>query len=136
MIVGEDQRAQISARRFWNRTGIVVEPSATHRLTAEGRWWDWLIACDAGGYALAMLRWAEAKRRVPDARWFALCGAIEGPTERRFVIGRHAARWRPPEAGELMCFANDLPSMYFNNWGCVDLSVIRTSQPARTARRR
>src|SRR6266481_5902419 len=44
----------------------------------------------------------------------------------RSVIGKG---WRgaPPADGELICFANDSPKMYWNNWGRIRFSITRTA---------
>jgi hypothetical protein len=56
-----------------------------------------------------------------DRPWFALCGAIPASGAGPFLIGA-GARLRLP-AGRLLCFANDVPGFYWNNFGAVILTV-------------
>ena len=56
-----------------------------------------------------------------DRPWFALCGAIPASGAGPFLIGA-GARLRLP-AGRLLCFANDVPGFYWNNFGAVSLTV-------------
>jgi len=55
--------------------------------------------------------------------WFAASAYISDQTQ-SFVIGKD---WRgaPPAERELMCFANDSPKMYWNNWGRIRFSITR-----------
>lgn len=41
-----------------------------------------------------------------------------------FLIGS-AAAITPTRAGELRCYANDVPLMYWNNTGSVTLTIVR-----------
>ncbi len=67
----------------------------------------------------------EAKRRVPELRWFCLIGCVAyGGAP--FPIGT-GTEWpvREGESGTLRGYANDLPSAYWNNWGSIRLTVKR-----------
>ncbi len=121
---------EVLARARWNRTGVDVEEGATYQLTADGVWCDRRIRCGPDGYGSPtwLFRSVERWRRHPAAAWFALVGSVDGARRTRFVIGRGIA-WTAPVAGELHCFANDLPGMRFNNSGQVRLTVTR-SDPA------
>ena len=136
----------VSAREPWNATGLLLEAGRAYDFTAEGSWRDASIVCDAAGYrsdggdprplsprALSplqafILQRFEGYRRMP-APWFALIGAIDEDIASAFVIGRAAARVKMPKTGMLTCFANDVPFMYWNNRGCLALTVA-PSDPA------
>jgi hypothetical protein len=76
-------------------------------------------------YSLAQ-RLAAPLRRVPNARWFVLIGAVRGAERSPFVIGRETETVIPAE-GTLKCFANDVPGFYWNNCGVICLSIERLS---------
>ncbi|MGC2855507.1 hypothetical protein ACM64Y_08530 [Novispirillum sp. DQ9] len=121
--VGEEASHPISSRIFWVHTRILLRPGQRYVMTAEGQWVDWFVPSTAAGSDLTLKR---DKWRVPSARLFSLIGAIGERPDTAFVIGE---RWdgSVPEEGELCCFANDLPRMYWNNWGSVTLRVRRTA---------
>ena len=64
------------------------------------------------------------RKRIPTENWFALIGAIDCKSNTAFLIGKKR-EIRVKTAGELTCFANDMSSMYWNNWGHVELIVKR-----------
>lgn len=90
--------------------------------SAEGRWIDWFIGCGPDGYRNFIADMVSVHPRAPDARWFCLMGSYEGEGEAPFPIGRGCTR-RFTRAGRIMVFANDLPSMYWNNRGKVLLTM-------------
>jgi hypothetical protein len=94
------------------------------RFNATGHWTDLRYRCEADGYPSMswLFRRLEWARRVPDAQWFALIGAMDFDRADRFVIGKQAS-YQPVSDGELLCFANDLWATYFNNHGAVELQV-------------
>jgi hypothetical protein len=127
----ERRLARIDARQRWVRTGIVLQAGRTYRLTAQGEWRDKDKRCGPDGYPsceypkrltawlLGMMEWT---RRVPDANWLALIGALDSHRSMKFVIGSGTAI-SPQRDGELLCFANDCVLTYGNNSGSVDLEV-------------
>ncbi len=114
----------IHACRFWSDTGIELEAGRKYGLRAEGHWWDAFIRCSAAGYRNTLFRALENHRRVPGSDWFALIGSIDRDPAATFEIGTELLL-TAPRTGRLWCFANDLPGMYWNNWGAVEL----TSRP-------
>jgi hypothetical protein len=131
--VGETLVVTIRARDLWNATGVQVEPRDRYRLAASGGWTDFFIRTDADGYATdeapapvrGFLRRFEPLRRAPDARWFALMGCVsESGAPFRIGTGTTWAN-RSAERGPLLCFANDVPSAYWNNLGAVRLTIER-----------
>jgi hypothetical protein len=73
---------------------------------------------------LMYMRLFERYRRMPKANWFALIGAVDCKSSTAFVIGE-AIDLTVRIGGELTCFANEIPRMYWNNWGYVELLVKR-----------
>ena len=121
---GETVTCVISARRYRNTTGVILEVGRTYRITAHGRWKDWNRLCDAYGYTSdkRLLKIAEQWRREPRARWFALVGRIREHPSHQFVLGRDVTV-SPEVNGELVCFANDVRFMYWNNCGTLTLTI-------------
>src|SRR2546425_6122972 len=81
LAVGEKREVRVSARKFWNDTGIDVREGERYRLHADGKWRDLLCkpgpdGYDAPSYSLGQ-RVAGGLRRVRSARWFELCGAVD-----------------------------------------------------------
>mmetsp|Transcript_81211 Transcript_81211/g.159381 ORF Transcript_81211/g.159381 Transcript_81211/m.159381 type:complete len:380 (-) Transcript_81211:101-1240(-) len=95
----------------------------------------------------------KKKRRLPSANWMSLACAIgefvrplvevEPGSEETyrwmpldestlqetiFDVGRHVT-FRAVFTGQLICFANDAHSQYWNNYGQIDVSVTRVSWP-------
>jgi hypothetical protein len=124
--IGESATAKISAIEKWNDTGIHLVADQEYRFTATGQWIDWTIACDANGYPSPhwVLKISERWRRVTNENWFALIGAINFNERNFFAIGEERTLVMS-ESGTLTCFANDVPFMYWNNQGCVQLTVTR-----------
>lgn len=123
---GESHRVRIPANEKWVNTEIDLEPGESYTLKAKGEWRDLFTKCTAAGY-MSRLPWmviAEKKRRVPEARWFELIGAIDDDSASYFRIGL-GCEFTPERAGRLVCFANDLMGMYWNNCGGVWLNVER-----------
>jgi len=126
-VVGEQIDFTVLARAKWNATPVWVSGGERHKFLASGTWCDASIRTGPAGYASSSLgfRLAAPFRRFPKANWFALIGAIhqKGPA---FVIG-DGTEIEMPADGLLYCFANDLPSFYFNNSGHVQVVVERVS---------
>jgi hypothetical protein len=121
-----DQPIAIPADQRLVRTPLAVDPSQPLRLAAEGTWCDTRAFCvDADGVMRPnwFQRLGARFKRVPEARYMALIGCIDGDLDTAFVIGTGIDAWTPPRAGTLCCFANDVPGFYWNNSGFVTLIV-------------
>ena len=124
MNIGQTQTASISARQLWNSTGIQLTAGEQYSMSASGKWVDWFISHGPDGdpsdsfYMKAF----EPLRRMKDANWFELIGAVTSKIATAFPIGS-ACHHEATTSGELTCFANDLRLMYFNNSGAVQLTV-------------
>lgn len=122
MSPGETRTVTIDAATLDNHTGVLLEPGITYQLSAKGTWRDASIECGPDGHDAARLRFFRGMRRAPDENWFALIGHAAGQT---FPI-RTAATITPTKAGELLCYANDVRFMYWNNEGAVTLTIVRS----------
>lgn len=126
LAVGDVMSNAVPAEELWHDTGIEVKEGEEYRFAAVGRWTDWCIPCDANGYASTtpMLKASESLRRMPQENWFALIGAVGRNNGHYFRIGAKSVQ-RMPAAGTLYCFANDVPWMYWNNQGTIQLTITR-----------
>jgi hypothetical protein len=118
----------IKARKYWNFTEIYLDSKETYLFEVKGQqfWNDFFIRTDANGYKASWLKWAEQLRRQPQENWFALIGNIGQEPSTCFFIGEKL-EFKPTIDGELFCYANDVPFMYWNNWGLLHLTITRTS---------
>lgn len=116
----------IRAREKWNDAGITLELGKTYRLTARGRWTDFFITTGPAGFDRWHLRPFERKRRVPEEAWFRLIGCLDRDPKTYFAIGTQTT-YTPRSGGRLLCFANDVPTAYWNNWGSVTLEVFEVA---------
>lgn len=107
----------ISAHQKWTRLCDVTQ-GLTYDFIATGTWFDWYEKTDADGYESALFKPVAWLKRLPQERWFALIGIVDGDPSTAFKVGR-TGRWIATRSGELGCFANDIPWMYWNNSGAV-----------------
>ena len=126
--VGQTYRVGIHARMKWEDTALWVSKSEVYQFTASGRWYDASIPSGPEGYCSSklVLRLFEPLRRYRKANWFALIGAIGPATSTMFVISDNSQQTMA-EDGMLLCFANDVPFMYWNNAGWIQLTVARVN---------
>lgn len=123
MAVGEQRSVDVAAAAKWNRTGIMIEPGR-YAFAASGLWWDLIVPAGPDGYDTSLFGPFAHKRRVPWADWFTLMGSLDEDPAGAVAIGR-TSEHSFTKAGELVCFANDLDAMYWNNWGHLKLTVTR-----------
>ena len=127
MNLGDAVTVVVDANDPWNRTGIHLNAGQIYsfRVPERDRWKDAQAECSADGYFrwyLAPFHWF---RRVPRANWFALIGIVAHRTADPIIIGSCLSAFKPAHSGELMCFANDIRWMYWNNSGVIKLTVRR-----------
>jgi hypothetical protein len=118
--------ATVHAKPHWNDTGLEVRKGVVYRFSAQGVWYDAGHPVGAEGYPSLsfIMRWAEGWRRVPDAPWFALICSVDRDKrhlEPVMIMPDHALA----ADGQLTCFANDVPFMYWNNSGSIEMTVQR-----------
>ena len=121
MSPGEIRTIKIHAATYDNATGVLLQPGVTYQFRAAGTWCDASIECGPDGHDAPRLRYFRWMRRSRPNHWFALIGRAGGQT---FLIAS-AATITPTEAGELLCYANDVRFMYWNNKGSVTLTIVR-----------
>lgn len=130
---------QVCADKLWEFTNIVLEPGCRYRFVARGTWNDADIICGPQGYNLKDIEAWKRPFFQPVAvfrplntgdQWFSLLGKI-GEHGTLFEIGAGIASFESDAGaepgqgfdGRLYCTANDLPFMYWNNSGAVQLEV-------------
>lgn len=113
---------RVPAKPLWTDTGLLVQPGQTLGFLASGIWTDWVIQTGPDGFRKPWLKPFERRRRVPDANWFALCGALDEDLATAFIIGSALTRTFQT-GGRLSVFANDVPSAYWNNKGAITLDI-------------
>ena len=77
----------IKANRRLVRTPFALEKGKVYRLSATGKWTDFIPTTTASGYSAFYLKCFEKWRRLPDAKWFSIIGQIDDQRETRFDIG-------------------------------------------------
>lgn len=131
----------IKASNKWNSFGdIHLKRGEIYRLSVKGCWMDSSINVDAVGYSSdschisaskqRLFLWMERWRRAPDSNWFSLVCTIGKDYSTVIDVGgllkksmHDHVNYRAQKSGPLYCFANDLPFMYWNNKGAIQLSI-------------
>ena len=130
---GESIGVRVDAKCRTNRTGVSVLQGREYTIRVDESshpdqepWKDWFVdaTVEQGWTGLArpfgwLLKWFAV---APGAPMYALAGAIEGGTP--FYVGSEL-NFRASESGELVLFANDVEGLYFNNRGCLDVTIER-----------
>lgn len=111
----------IPADQRWTRV-CDLRQGATYAFKASGTWTDWYIDAQADGYDRAWLKPFTGLKVKPAAHWLTLLGDIDQEKATTFIIGESLETWIAPKNGVLYCFANDIPVMYWNNRGAVELT--------------
>lgn len=114
-------QARIRAHPQWNSTKIELSSGKQYTLTAQGLWIDFYVPCGPDGYWTLPV--VKQKLRFPQSNLFTLIGSIGSDEGSLFAIGSRLTNFSPDKTGELTCFANDIPYMYWNNWGSITLEV-------------
>jgi len=125
---GQSKSFVVDSAKLWNRSGIALERGRVYDVNVEAdqTWKDWYIPTDADGYTRETLRPFEFLRRVPDQNWLKLIGTIGRDEKSPIIIGSAVTNFSPSKSGELLCFANDVGWMYWNNRGSLRVTVTRT----------
>ncbi|MFY9819903.1 MAG: S8/S53 family peptidase [Thermoanaerobaculia bacterium] len=129
--LNESKTLRVSSRVKWNGSGIGVGPNETYRITLDPpgqRWVDFFIPSKATGYSSFLTNPLRCKLRQPKYPFFALlvaAGEDESMASPAVVQNQDFVDFNPPQRGELLFFANDLPPMYWNNFGSIRVRVTR-----------
>lgn len=135
LAVKQSQDVVVFASEAYNATGLMLEQGATYRFTPypDQYWFDDGIKCTALGWhrddvqlgvkeiSMALL---EPFRRLPNAQWFSLIGAINKSDKNLFAIA-DGADVKMVQSGEFTPFANDLSRFYGANAGKIKVKVTR-----------
>ena len=115
---------EIVAACRWNDTGIDLAAGQAYDLVAEGQWIDSTIVSGPDGNPdpVWSQRLLAGWLRAPGERYFTLIGALDRDRTSLFRIGT-GTLYKPPRAGRLTCFANDVLGFYGNNHGAIRLTV-------------
>jgi hypothetical protein len=120
--IGESTTCFVDARLPENHTAVRLASGGTYEIVAEGRWRDSAVICDADGWNRPRYLPFTSLRRAPSSPWCSLVGyTSDGRYEH---IGKHRLL-TCKETGELVCFANDAPFLYWNNQGELTLTIRR-----------
>jgi hypothetical protein len=137
--VGDSAVVEIWARPRANHTKIFVKKGSKYSFVVPpGQiWTDWFIGTDANGYPHGPLPFIQEAFRstkpFPDKNWFLLTGAIDRPEHAPFPIGGNPVgtpvgtpvERKMTSNGELILFANDAKSFYWNNFGRIQVIITR-----------
>jgi hypothetical protein len=134
----EQVQCTVNSRPPDNALELSVHEGEVYDFEATGLWSDGGIKnVGPGGFwatdsrvplvSRPIMLLGGARRRVPQAPYFALIGELRTPDGiERFLIGESCNGWTAGASGELYAFANDLRLMYFNNEGTINLLIRRT----------
>jgi hypothetical protein len=126
--IGETAYVYVHANKLWNNSEIDVVWGQRYsfRVPQGERWLGRRRTCNANGYSSAgLIRSLESLRRIPEARWLELIGAIGCSTKSAIRIGQGLSNLLVLFSGRLYFFANDLPWMYWNNKGMLAVRITR-----------
>jgi hypothetical protein len=134
--VGDSAVVEIWAKLRGNHTKIAVKEGSKYSFVVPANqiWTDWFIGTDANGYSHGPLPFVQeafsSTKPFPNKNWFLLIGAIDRPECAPFYIGGGIPVGTPvvkqmKSSGELILFANDAKSFYWNNFGRIQVIVTR-----------
>jgi hypothetical protein len=136
LAVGESHTCEVFAEPKYNWSGVLLRAGANYSFSVpQGDTWDDAsITCGPAGWESERLPWYkeafvkafEKRRRLKDANWFALTGALGDEDDELFLIGDKKTSYTAPHEADLYLFANDMPSRYDNNDGSLKVTITRT----------
>ncbi|MGD8543182.1 MAG: DUF2235 domain-containing protein [Desulfobacteraceae bacterium] len=137
LAVGESHTCEVLAESKYNWSGVVLRQGAKYTFSVpEGDTWDDAgITCGPAGWESEELPWYkefivnafEKKRRLKNANWFALTGALKDEDDELFLIGDSKDPYTATHDADLYLFANDMLSRYHNNAGSLMVTITRTA---------
>ena len=115
----------VAAGKSWNPVGYDVAAGKVYKVAVAPNqtWTDGYVDTDADGYDSTLLLPFAALKRVPSAPWFALVCCVGEDEATCEAVGSGPTKFVPKASGELSCFANDAPLLYFNNHGALNVTV-------------
>ena len=131
---GESHTCNVRSALHYNWSGVRLQKGATYKIEVpDGQsWLDDGIECGPDGWSTDQLPWLKEKiaklfednRRMPDANWFELIGALGDEDDDLFRIG-NGTDYVATKDADLFLFANDLKSKYDNNAGSLNVVIRR-----------
>ncbi len=129
LAVGESIQVRVRAHCPWNDTEMTVAPGEEYSLTATGSWSDMGIRSGPDGYPTPGWGWLHkltaGVRPLPDKPWFMLGARVFPESAAEHSVGARGEVTIQSE-GRLGLFANDVPLLYWNNWGSLEVTIQRT----------
>ena len=133
----QSHTCEVFAKSKYNWSGVTLRSGGKYIFSVpEGdEWKDASIGCGPDGWESEDLPWYkegivkafEKRRRLKDANWFALVGALNDEEDELFLIGDGNEPYTSPKDADLYLFANDMPSKYGNNDGSLMVTITRTA---------
>lgn len=134
---GEKHECTVKSELKYNWSAVSLEAGGTYKIEVappDQLWLDGGIECDGNGWDSERLPWLkekiverlEKRRRLPEANWFELVGALGDEDDTLFRIGT-GGQYTAPSNADLYLFANDLKSKYGNNKGSLEVRIERVS---------
>jgi hypothetical protein len=121
---------KIISANYWNSTGVTVKEGHTYKFDVASPvdsagnivgLADWYVhVTTLHGYDRWYLRPFFFLRRRPHESWFSLIGTVGKRDPFRILAGK---KWVASRTGQLICYFNDCPLLYWNNVGYVRLHV-------------
>ncbi len=135
--LGQSHTCMVFAASKYNWSGVALRTGAqyTFSVPAGATWKDADIACGPAGWKSEQLPWYkegivkafEKHRRLKDANWFSLVGALGDEDDDLFLIGDSTDPYISTQDADLYLFANDMASKYGNNDGYLMVTITRTA---------
>jgi len=140
--IDESHTLNIHADQPFNWSRVLLKKGQEYLIKTQDNstWTDKNIEADPNGWRVddedvkakinpfmrTAIKLSQAKRRVPDANWFTLCGSYgkDWNAKQYFAIGAEH-RFVAAHTKELYTFANDLKSKYENNKGVLRATITR-----------
>lgn len=147
LAVNESFSFSVIAKERFNNSGLKLIQGHSYLITATGTWKDGSCkTTDAAGFnsdecnssvpgTYLLLKNTEYLRRGKNQNWFCLIGELfdQGANvfdnmlaDQQFRIGK-SRTITPSVSGKLICFANDVITVYANNSGSVRVTIKRIS---------
>jgi hypothetical protein len=129
LLPGQAAEFDVYSRKQWNATGVLLDRGIRYAYVVPPTeiWHDFYISTDADGYRKDYLSFWEKYRRVPSENWFRLIGMVDQEPSLQLLFSAGSDTFIAPASGHLFCFANDMATMYWNNWGRVHVILSRPS---------
>lgn len=135
--IGNSHTCEVIAQTKFNWSGVRLSPGAkyTFSVPENAQWQDASMWCGPEGWKSEELPWYkesivkffENHRRLKDANWFALVGALGDEDDELFLIGNCTNSYTATREADLYLFANDMSSKYSNNEGSLMVTITRVA---------